>query len=186
LLQDIRNRIPPKIAVPYIVFLRRQHWKNKAFPGIIRMIALLQRVTQASVTVDGREIARIGLGLLVLIGIEREDTPDDAARLAERIAGYRVFSDTDGKMNQSVTDAQGEVLLVPQFTLAADTRKGMRPGFQTAAEPAKGRLLFDELVGRLRASGLAVGVGLFGADMKVSLINDGPVTFRLETRHSAK
>lgn len=150
------------------------------------MIGLLQRVTEASITVNGHEIARIGPGLLVLAGVEREDGPDDAARLAERIAGYRVFSDADGKMNLNVVNAGGEVLLVPQFTLAADTRKGMRPGFQTAAEPDQGRRLFDSLAEKLRSGGLAVHTGQFGADMKVSLVNDGPVTFWLETRRAAK
>ena len=143
------------------------------------MIGLLQRVTEAAVDVDGARIAAIGPGLLVLVGVERGDTTAQAQRLAERLLGYRVFADTGGRMNASVVDIGGAVLLVPQFTLAADTRKGMRASFTPAAEPALGRELFEQLVERVRAGGVPVECGHFGADMRVSLVNDGPVTFQL-------
>ena len=143
------------------------------------MIGLLQRVTEASVRIDGDIVAAIGGGLLVLVGVERGDGEAQADRLAERLAGYRVFPDEAGRMNRSVGDAGGAVLLVPQFTLAADTAKGTRPGFASAAEPGEGRRLFEHLAGALRAGGVDVRTGRFGADMKVALVNDGPVTFRL-------
>ncbi|MCS4505090.1 D-aminoacyl-tRNA deacylase [wastewater metagenome] len=146
------------------------------------MIALLQRVSRAAVDVDGRTVAAIGGGLLVLVGVQREDGPADAARLAGRLLAYRVFEDADGRMNRSLTDTGGGLLLVPQFTLAADTRKGNRPGFSTAAAPDAGRRLFDALVGHCRERHADVATGVFGADMAVSLVNDGPVTFRLATR----
>lgn len=143
------------------------------------MIGLLQRVTEARVAVAGETVAAIGTGLLVLVGIERGDTGAQAQRLAGRLVGYRVFADADARMNRSVAEVGGNLLLVPQFTLAADTDKGMRASFATAADPATGQVLFDELVAHVRASGVPVGVGRFGADMRVSLTNDGPVTFRL-------
>lgn len=145
------------------------------------MIGLLQRVAAASVEVDGAIVATIDGGLLVLAGVERGDTAAQADRLAERLAGYRVFADAAGRMNRSVRDAGGAILLVPQFTLAADTAKGMRPGFASAAEPADGRRLFEHLEAALRAQGVDVRTGRFGADMKVALVNDGPVTLRLRT-----
>lgn len=145
------------------------------------MIGLLQRVTEASVSVDGETIGAIGLGLLVLVGVHRDDTDKDVARLAERLLGYRVFSDEDGRMNRSVTDVTGGLLLVPQFTLAADTRKGTRASFTRAAEPARGAAYFDQLVEICRGRLENVETGRFGADMQVSLINDGPVTFWLES-----
>lgn len=148
------------------------------------MIGLLQRVTQASVSVDGAEIARISAGLLVLVGVQAQDTENDAGRLAERLAGYRVFSDQQGKMNLSVQDINGEILLVPQFTLAADTAKGMRPSFHPAADPATGQRLFRLLTEQLQTKSIQTVTGSFGADMKVSLINDGPVTFWLNTRRA--
>jgi D-tyrosyl-tRNA(Tyr) deacylase len=144
------------------------------------MIALLQRVTSASVTVNGECIAEIGQGLLVLIGIEKNDNEAKAGRLVERILGYRVFPDKDGKMNLNVTDAGGSVLLVPQFTLAADTRKGMRPSFSSAADPETGSTLFNAVVDIMAHKGGRVQSGRFGADMSVALVNDGPVTFWLE------
>jgi D-tyrosyl-tRNA(Tyr) deacylase len=146
------------------------------------MIGLLQRVTRASVSVDGAEIARIGTGLLVLVGVQARDTENDAGRLAERLAGYRVFPDKQGKMNLSVQDIKGEILLVPQFTLAADTAKGMRPSFHPAADPAIGQRLFRLLTERLQTKSIPTATGRFGADMEVSLVNDGPVTFWLSTR----
>jgi D-aminoacyl-tRNA deacylase len=145
------------------------------------MIGLLQRVNSASVAVAGREIAAIGTGLLVLVGVQREDDAAHATRLLERLLGYRVFPDAEGRMNRSVRDVEGGLLLVPQFTLAADTNKGTRAGFAGAAEPVRARELFDELVRQARAAWPRTGAGAFGADMKVSLVNDGPVTFWLES-----
>lgn len=145
------------------------------------MIGLLQRVTQAKVEVDNQIIGEIGQGLLVLIGVKKEDSLQSVARMAERLLGYRVFADTAGKMNLSVTDINGGLLLVPQFTLAADTAKGMRPSFSSAAPPDVGQQLFDELVTITRQQHDKVATGEFGADMQVSLTNDGPVTFLLTT-----
>lgn len=144
------------------------------------MIGLLQRVSQASVTVDGREVGAIGRGLLVLVGVERDDGQAQADRLLERLLSYRVFPDAEGRMNLSLADIGGGLLLVPQFTLAADTRKGTRPGFSPAAEPAEGRRLFDYLASRARREHPIVETGEFGAHMLVSLVNDGPVTFWLQ------
>ena len=144
------------------------------------MIALLQRVSRAEVTVAGEVVGCIDHGLLALIGVERDDTPANAERLLERMLGYRIFSDKNGRMNRSLQDCAGGLLLVPQFTLAADTRKGTRPSFSSAAEPARADELFDYLVSRARAQHGDVATGRFGADMTVSLVNEGPVTFRLE------
>ena len=150
------------------------------------MIGLLQRVTSAAVDVEGREIARIGPGLLVLIAVERDDTSAEAERLLERLLNYRVFADAEGRMNLSVTDIAGGLLLVPQFTLAADTKKGLRPGFSTAAPPEQGKRLFEELLGLARRRFPGVQSGQFGAHMQVSLVNDGPVTFWIQAlRHGA-
>ena len=145
------------------------------------MIALLQRVSSASVTVDGERIAGIEHGLLALIGVEKNDDEARAGRLVERILGYRIFPDDAGRMNLNVIDAGGAVLLVPQFTLAADTRKGMRPSFSSAADPAKGSALFDTLVDIMASKAGRVQKGRFGADMSVRLVNEGPVTFWLQT-----
>ncbi len=145
------------------------------------MIGLLQRVTEAAVSVDGRTIGEIGPGLLVLVAVHRDDTAQDISRLAERILGYRVFPDTEGRMNRSVSDERGELLLVPQFTLAADTKKGTRASFTRAAAPDMGREFFDRLVSACREGLESVASGEFGADMQVSLVNDGPVTFWLES-----
>lgn len=146
------------------------------------MIGLLQRVNEASVRVDGAIVATIGTGLLVLVGVQVQDTDASAARLLERLLGYRVFADADGRMNRSLRDTGGGLLLVPQFTLAADTQSGMRAGFSTAAPPAQARALFAHLLQLARAAHPIVGGGVFGADMKVALINDGPVTFWLEAK----
>lgn len=143
------------------------------------MIGLLQRVSQANVVVAGETIAAIDLGLLVMVGVERGDTGDQAERLLERLLAYRVFPDDQGRMNLDVREAGGGVLLVPQFTLAADTRKGNRPGFSRAAEPALGRVLFEELVGLGQRAAVPVVAGRFGATMQVNLSNEGPVTFWL-------
>lgn len=144
------------------------------------MIGLLQRVSSARADVGGKTVGAIGPGLLVLVGVEQHDDTVRADRLLERLLGYRVFPDAAGKMNLSVTDIGGGLLLVPQFTLAADTEKGMRPSFTPAATPEAGRRLFDYLVGQARARHATVEAGVFGADMQVTLTNDGPVTFWLQ------
>lgn len=145
------------------------------------MIALIQRVTRAEVTVGSTSVARIERGILAFVGVRRGDTETTAERLLERIVGYRIFPDDEGRMNLSLRDVSGELMLVSQFTLAADTRSGMRAGFSTAASPDEGRRLFDYLVNTARASLPRVATGEFGAHMQVSLVNDGPVTFWLET-----
>jgi len=143
------------------------------------MIGLLQRVSYASVVVDGATVGAIDAGLLVLVCAEKGDTEREADALLAKLLGYRVFSDEAGKMNRSVTDTAGALLLVPQFTLAADTRSGTRPSFSPAASPADGRRLFDYFVRQAQARHGKVETGQFGADMKVSLTNDGPVTIWL-------
>jgi D-tyrosyl-tRNA(Tyr) deacylase len=145
------------------------------------MIGLIQRVSEASVAVDGQIIGSIGGGLMVLVGVQRDDGPAQAERLAERLLAYRVFEDADGRMNLDVTQAGGSVLLVPQFTLAADTNAGNRPSFTSAAEPDQARGLFDALVAAVRSGWDSVAQGRFGANMDVRLVNRGPVTFWLET-----
>ena len=145
------------------------------------MIALIQRVTSASVSVEGRICGAIGAGLLALIGVERADGPPQVARLLERLLDYRVFADAAGRMNRSLRDTGGALLLVPQFTLAADTSSGTRPGFSTAAEPAQARALYEQLLAGARETHRDVASGEFGAHMQVSLVNDGPVTFWLES-----
>ena len=144
------------------------------------MIGLLQRVSSASVTVDGERIAQIGGGLLVLLGVEKGDSREQAEKLVKKLLEYRVFADDDGKMNLSVLDIAGEVLLVPQFTLAADTGKGKRPSFSSAAPPEQGADLFAAVVDIMSQRMPQVQTGQFGADMAVELINDGPVTFWLQ------
>ena len=148
------------------------------------MIGLLQRVSRAEVHVDEACIGAIERGLLVLVGVEQGDAEREADRLIERLLGYRVFPDADGKMNRSLQDIAGGLLLVPQFTLAADTTKGMRPGFSTAASPDEGQRLFDYVVTQAHAKHGQVETGRFGADMKVTLTNDGPVTFWLRVAPS--
>jgi len=145
------------------------------------MIGLLQRVSEACVEVGGEAIGQIGPGLLVFVGIERTDSESDADRLLDRLLGYRVFPDEAGKMNRSVRDVRGGLLLVPQFTLAADTRQGMRPSFTPAADPVRGNRLFQYLASKARRHHSPVANGSFGADMRVRLVNDGPVTFWLQT-----
>jgi D-aminoacyl-tRNA deacylase len=144
------------------------------------MIALLQRVTQAEVVVEGASIARIGAGLLCFIGVERGDTEREAERLLERVLAYRVFADSAGRMNHCLTETGGSLLLVPQFTLAADTRKGARPSFTPAAAPERGRELFAHCCAAAQRHHAKVACGQFGAEMQVSLTNDGPVTFWLQ------
>ena len=144
------------------------------------MIALIQRVTHAEVSVGDETVGRIDEGLLALIGVEPADTPATVARMLERLLSYRVFQDAQDRMNRSLRDTGGGLLLVPQFTLAADTRKGTRPGFSTAAPPALAKTLFDALCAHARAAHAPVACGRFGAEMHVSLTNHGPVTFRLD------
>ena len=144
------------------------------------MIALLQRVTNAKVVVKRKTVGEIENGILALIGVEKTDTEEQADRLLERILGYRIFADTDDKMNLSLKDTSGGLLLVPQFTLVANTEKGMRPSFSSAASPAEGERLFAYLLQQARHLYPQVETGQFGADMQVSLTNDGPVTFWLQ------
>jgi D-tyrosyl-tRNA(Tyr) deacylase len=144
------------------------------------MIALIQRVSEASVSIDSKKTASITTGLVALIGVEKSDTAETALLLADKILTYRVFPDEAGKMNLDVKMSGGQILLVPQFTLVADTRKGRRPGFSSGASPDQGRDLFEKLVNDVSATGIEFGTGTFGADMQVALINDGPVTFWLQ------
>ncbi len=144
------------------------------------MIGLLQRVREASVRIAGETVGAIGAGLLVLVGVQRGDSEAQADRLLERLLGYRVFPDRQGRMNLSLADTDGALLLVPQFTLAADTHKGMRPSFTPAASPDQGERLFRYLLDSARQRHPHVSGGRFGADMQVHLVNDGPVTFWLE------
>ncbi len=147
------------------------------------MIGLIQRVSEAGVKVEGKVVGQVGRGLLVLVGVEKHDDEVSAKRLLERILSYRVFPDAEGKMNLSIADIGGELLLVPQFTLAADTHKGTRPSFSSAAPPEQGTALFDHFVRLAREKHGKVATGVFGADMKVSLVNDGPVTFWLQVEN---
>ena len=144
------------------------------------MIGLIQRAKRGAVMIDGRTVASIETGLVVLVGVEKGDDERKADRLLERLLGYRVFPDEQGRMNLSLSDIEGGLLLVPQFTLAADTRKGMRPGFSSAADPQLGKALFNHLTEQAMERYPRVASGQFGADMQVELINDGPVTFWLE------
>jgi len=143
------------------------------------MIALMQRVSHAAVEVDGQLIAQIEQGILVLVGMQREDQQTQADKLLHKLLNYRIFADSDDKMNLSVQDIQGGLLLVPQFTLAANTKKGLRPSFSSAKSPAEAKILFQYLLKQAQKLYPDVAAGQFGADMKVSLVNDGPVTFSL-------
>ncbi|WP_340123881.1 D-aminoacyl-tRNA deacylase [Methylobacter svalbardensis] len=146
------------------------------------MITLIQRVTTATVTVNNHQIGKIDTGIMALVAVEKEDTQKDAQRLLERILNYRIFADSDDRMNLSLRDINGGLLLVPQFTLAADTQTGNRPSFISAAPPEKGKELFDYLQQLAKQIYPTVEFGQFGADMQVSLVNNGPVTFTLRTR----
>jgi len=149
------------------------------------MIALIQRVNEAAVSVDGERIGAIARGILALVAVQPDDGEPELERTLERLLGYRVFEDEAGRMNRSLRETGGGLLLVPQFTLAADTRKGMRASFTSAAPPERGRVLFERLVARARESHPVVESGRFGAHMQVHLVNDGPVTFWLESgRHA--
>ncbi|AXW86385.1 D-tyrosyl-tRNA(Tyr) deacylase [Lonsdalea britannica] len=144
------------------------------------MIGLIQRVSRASVTVDNEVIGKIDAGLVVLLGVEQGDDEKNAERLCERVIGYRIFGDEQDKMNLNVRQAGGSLLVVSQFTLAADTKKGMRPSFSRGAAPAEAERLYHYFVGRCREQGMTTETGRFAADMKVELVNDGPVTFWLQ------
>lgn len=144
------------------------------------MLGLIQRVSRASVTVEEKEVGSIDQGILLLLGIEKNDSQAAADKLLDKLLGYRIFADEQGKMNCNVQQIGGGILVVSQFTLAADTRKGTRPGFSTAAPPALAEELYDYLVSRLRERHSPVATGIFAANMQVSLINDGPVTFMLQ------
>jgi D-tyrosyl-tRNA(Tyr) deacylase len=150
------------------------------------VIALLQRVTGANVKVAGKPVGVIGMGMVALIGVERGDTEVEALILAERVMSYRMFSDEAGKMNLSVKDVRGQILAVPQFTLAADTNSGLRPSFSSAAAPAEAEKLFRRFVDKIGEGAPRVATGQFGAEMKVSLVNDGPVTFWLQVAPPSK
>lgn len=145
------------------------------------MKALIQRVTEASVTIAGETVSSINSGLVVLLGVEKEDSSVDVGKLLHKVSHYRIFSDDDDKMNLNVQQVNGSLLIVSQFTLAAETKKGLRPGFSTAAVPAVAEALYEEFVSKAKSQGISVGTGQFGADMKVALINDGPVTFWLSS-----
>ena len=144
------------------------------------MIALIQRVSRASVSVDDATVGEIGAGLLVLLGVEKGDDEQKAQRLTERVLGYRIFADENDKMNLNVQQAGGSVLVVSQFTLAADTERGMRPGFSKGAAPERAEALYDYFAERCRQQDMNTQTGRFAADMQVSLVNDGPVTFWLQ------
>ncbi len=143
------------------------------------MIGLIQRVSSASVAVDSRIISTIDEGILLLVGVQKADTEDIARRLVERVVRYRIFEDEKGRMNRSLLNTQGELLIVPQFTLAADTQKGLRPSFTAAASPEKGQQLYDYFIQEASQLLETVKTGRFGADMQVSLVNEGPATFTL-------
>ena len=142
------------------------------------MIGLIQRVSEAKVTVAGEIIGEIGKGMLVLLGVEKEDGDAEIEKLANKLCRYRMFSDEDGKMNLNIEQVGGEILVVSQFTLVADTQKGNRPGFSRGATPEHGEAIYKKFVHALKAKGMAVSTGEFGADMQVGLVNDGPVTFQ--------
>jgi D-aminoacyl-tRNA deacylase len=146
------------------------------------MKAVLQRVTRATVEVDGEVVGRIGAGLLVLLGVAKDDGEHDLLYIVEKVQTLRIFADHEGKMNLSLSDVGGALLVVSQFTLLGDTTKGRRPGFDLAAPPAEARALYNQAVDRLQAAGVTVETGRFGAQMQVELVNDGPVTFLLDSR----
>ena len=144
------------------------------------MLALLQRVSEAAVRVEGEIVGQIGPGLLLFLGVQKDDDEEKAGRLLQKVLGYRIFADAEDKMNLNLRQTEGGLLIVPQFTLAADTRKGLRPSFSSAAPPDQGEQLYDYFLAQARTNHDPVACGIFGADMKVSLLNDGPVTFLLD------
>ncbi len=147
------------------------------------MIALIQRVSEASVSINGKIVVSIGKGLLVLLGMEKDDSTLEADRIAEKLLHCRIFEDNEGRLNLDVKAINGEVLVVPNFTLAADTKKGNRPGFSTALEPNKAEPLFNHLIQQLERSHPLIKQGVFGADMQVKLVNDGPITISLKAHN---
>ena len=147
------------------------------------MIALIQRVSEASVSIDGKIVVSIGKGLLVLLGMEKDDSTLEADRIAEKLLHCRIFEDDEGRLNLDVKAINGEVLVVPNFTLAADTKKGNRPGFSTALEPNKAEPLFNHLIQQLERSHPLIKQGVFGANMQVKLVNDGPITISLKAHN---
>jgi len=144
------------------------------------MKSIIQRVLSASVTVDGEVISQIGPGCLILLGVEKQDSPETANKLAQKVSKFRLFNDKEGKMNEDIRQQGGEILVVSQFTLVADTQKGNRPGFSRGASPEQGRILYHAFIDALTQLSIPVKAGRFGADMKVSLVNDGPVTFGID------
>lgn len=144
------------------------------------MIGLIQRVSQASVTVDSEVVGKIGHGIMLLLGVEREDGEQEVEKLANKVGRYRIFTDDDGKMNLNLEQVDGEILVVSQFTLVADTQKGNRPGFSRGASPEHGQKMYLQFVEALKRKGMKVETGRFGADMQVALVNDGPVTFQFK------
>ena len=144
------------------------------------MIALIQRVEKAQVDVSGKTVGKINQGILALIGVEKTDSPENADKLLKKITNYRIFSDNNNKMNNSLRDIEGDLLLVSQFTLVADTQKGLRPSFSSAGSPELSNDLFEYIVNKAKETGLKIQTGIFAADMQVSLVNDGPVTFSLK------
>lgn len=165
------------------LYLQSLHARSGADRQLLNnMITIIQRVTSAKVTVDNVDIGKIDAGIMALVAVEKEDSEKDAQRLLERILNYRIFADSEDKMNLSLRDIGGGLLLVPQFTLAADTQKGNRPSFTSAAPPEKGKELFGYLQQLARQTYANVEFGRFGADMQVALVNNGPVTFTLRTR----
>jgi D-tyrosyl-tRNA(Tyr) deacylase len=144
------------------------------------MIALIQRVKKAQVDVSGKTVGKINQGILALIGVEKTDSPENADKLLKKITNYRIFSDNNNKMNNSLRDIEGDLLLVSQFTLVADTQKGLRPSFSSAGSPELSNDLFEYIVNKAKETGLKIQTGIFAADMQVSLVNDGPVTFSLK------
>lgn len=150
------------------------------FDGVLPMIALIQRVTEAKVEVNQNIVGQISKGILVLLGVEKTDDESKAKRLAEKILNYRIFTDSQGKMNLNLKQVEGELLVVSQFTLVADTRKGSRPSFSSAGSPEASKLLYNYFVEHVRNSDVVCQTGEFAADMQVSLTNDGPVTFQLQ------
>ena len=146
------------------------------------MIALLQRVTEGRVEINGAVVGQIGAGLVVLLAVERMDTGTQADRMVDRLLGYRVFEDTSGRMNLSLVDTGGSLLLIPQFTLAADCGKGNRPSFDSAENPSRARELYEKCITGIRQEGIPVATGVFAAMMQVHLVNDGPVTFLVDSR----
>ena len=144
------------------------------------MIGLIQRVSKASVEVDESQISEIDKGILLLLGVEKDDTAEQVEKMAQKICQYRIFSDDDGKMNLNIQQVGGSVLVVSQFTLVADTKKGNRPGFSRGASPEHGEKIYQDVIAAIEGKGVTVKTGQFGADMQVSLVNDGPVTFQFQ------